>query len=250
MNFNLQLARQCLALSARAYREKSGGDKATSTEYLVWSLAGDLNTLVIAFRGSREPRDFIMDAKFLVKHFWSPACDDSAAARAKVHRGFQSGVVAVRDEIVASVRHAARIIVTGHSLGGARAILLAAWLRKMGLPVTDVITFGAPRVGNAAFASFYNAQLHDHTIRFEAQGDAVPWLPPYVLNGYRHVGRCAYLKNDGTVKLDPAAWTRPAHYAATKLPNSQPSTLNSQLLGLFKPHYVENYERLFNQLKA
>ncbi len=52
----------------------------------------------------------------------------------------------------------ARLCITGHSLGGAVAVLFAARLMAMGVPVgqLDVVTFGAPAVGNLAFADKYN----------------------------------------------------------------------------------------------
>jgi predicted lipase len=49
----------------------------------------------------------------------------------------------------------AKIIVTGHSLGGSLAILAAADLHKSHGKIDQVYTFGQPRVGNAQFASYY-----------------------------------------------------------------------------------------------
>ena len=52
----------------------------------------------------------------------------------------------------------ARLCITGHSLGGAVAVLFAARLMAMGVPTEqlDVVTFGAPAVGNRAFADAYS----------------------------------------------------------------------------------------------
>ena len=52
----------------------------------------------------------------------------------------------------------AKLCVTGHSLGGAVAVLFAARLMDMGVPTEqlDVVTFGAPAVGNRAFADAYS----------------------------------------------------------------------------------------------
>jgi hypothetical protein len=242
MSFDLQLARQCLVMSRRAYREASFTHAPTSTEVLVWSLNGQAGELVVAFRGSKEPLDYIMDAKFIGKERWP------GHGSAGLHRGFWEGYKAVANQVASAVQFADRIVITGHSLGGARAMICGAHLVELGWPVSDVITFGAPRVGNAAFRDFYNEELHDDTIRFEAQGDPVPWSPPWLLNGYRHVGRSAYLKNDGSVQIDPVWWTRPAQYALTKLPTPDPRP-STQLFGLFDPHDLTNYERLLANAK-
>ena len=52
----------------------------------------------------------------------------------------------------------AKLCVTGHSLGGAVAVLFAARLMAMGVPAEqlDVVTFGAPAVGNRAFADAHS----------------------------------------------------------------------------------------------
>ena len=72
------------------------------------------------------------------------------------------------------------VILTGHSLGGALATVGAYDLRHRNYPVAAVVTFGAPSVGNAAFAESYRDatrggySLGDRTVRFVADGDSVP----------------------------------------------------------------------------
>jgi len=53
------------------------------------------------------------------------------------------------------------ILLTGHSLGGAVATLMAARLIDIGVPAgqIEVITFGAPAVGNQAFSDIYGKEL-------------------------------------------------------------------------------------------
>ena len=52
------------------------------------------------------------------------------------------------------------VTLTGHSLGGAAALLAAARLYDEGLPQIQVVTFGAPAVGNSAFNETYEPLLH------------------------------------------------------------------------------------------
>ena len=61
---------------------------------------------------------------------------------------------------------AAQVFLTGHSLGGAAAVLAAARLSDMGVPAEQLVvtTFGAPAVGNAAFARRYEGRFTLHRV--------------------------------------------------------------------------------------
>lgn len=65
------------------------------------------------------------------------------------------------------------LYLTGHSLGGAAAILTAARLSDMGVRPEQlrVITFGSPAVGNAAFARYYEKRMR--LTRIVMDGDPV-----------------------------------------------------------------------------
>lgn len=80
----------------------------------------------------------------------------------KVHGGILDAYVAMKDEIRDSVRSylhkhpSANIFVTGHSLGGALADLAAADIKyhmKSAVNKVYLYTYGAPRVGNEAWAN-------------------------------------------------------------------------------------------------
>jgi predicted GTPase len=70
-----------------------------------------------------------------------------------------------------------KICLTGHSLGGALATLAAYRLKRQNFPISCVYTFGAPRVGDSAFASRYEDCKIPH-FRIENKNDIVPHLPP------------------------------------------------------------------------
>ena len=65
------------------------------------------------------------------------------------------------------------LYLTGHSLGGAAAILTAARLSDMGVRPEQlrVITFGSPAVGNVAFARYYEKRMQ--LTRIVMDGDPV-----------------------------------------------------------------------------
>ncbi len=67
---------------------------------------------------------------------------------------------------------------TGHSLGGATATLLALWLNRDGCKVTGVMTFGAPTAGMGTFKKAYgDAGLQNITHQFANFKDPVACLP-------------------------------------------------------------------------
>lgn len=75
-----------------------------------------------------------------------------------------------------------KFILTGHSLGGAVAMLTAARLVDTGAAAVDVITFGAPAVGNDAFTETYDDAVHARHIVLT--GDPVPTLLPAISSSY------------------------------------------------------------------
>jgi hypothetical protein len=98
------------------------------------------------------------------------------------------------------------IIFTGHSLGGALAILAAYYLSHF-YNIEAVFTFGAPDVGNCEFVAHYNrigseicgnsrnsrkSPLGEKTFCLANAGDPVTWLPPYRF-GFRRAGKFFFL---------------------------------------------------------
>ncbi|MCA9055844.1 MAG: lipase family protein, partial [Planctomycetaceae bacterium] len=109
------------------------------------------------------------------------------------HRGFMAALAEVWDPLFQAVdglqlEKERPLWVTGHSLGGAVA-LLAAWrFERQFLKVHQVYTFGAPMIGNPAAAEAFQKQFPGRIFRYVDTRDPVPRLPTISLtsNEYSH----------------------------------------------------------------
>ena len=129
--------------------------------------------------------------------------------RPRVHAGFLAAVDAVLPGLVARLlpdnrdkRTLKPILLTGHSLGGALAVLCGFFLIRENFPVHSLYTFGQPRVGNRPFADAYAALLGPRTFRLVNQNDLVPRLPGWLL-GYRHAGQLELISAGGALVENP-----------------------------------------------
>jgi hypothetical protein len=106
-----------------------------------------------------------------------------------IHGGFQAAFDAVVPTIdEALLKRPKHLFITGHSLGGAIAVLAAMRALKGRAEPEAVYTFGMPRVGGRTFASEYNdSKLGQKTYRLVHALDVVPRVPPKL--GFFHVGR-------------------------------------------------------------
>lgn len=124
----------------------------------------------------------------------------------KVHAGFDAETEDLFDSVQTVLNEARRgqanlqIILVGHSLGGAIAILTAATLHTQLYPIGGVYTYGGPRVYNYRGAQIYNESLGDVTFRTVNGQDVVPHLPTLFMN-FDHVGTRFHVKSTATKSL-------------------------------------------------
>lgn len=93
---------------------------------------------------------------------------------------FESWANAIVASVVSVVQAGSPLFLTGHSLGGAMAILVAGKLINLGRSPRCVYTFGSPRVGDYVFAQNYEVVAHNVL----NAGDPVPFAPPSALTTY------------------------------------------------------------------
>lgn len=80
-----------------------------------------------------------------------------------------------------------KVVLTGHSLGGALAVLCALDLHRTFNNIDHLTTFGQPRVGNGNFANYMTNQIAN-TFRVINYADTVTHAPPSAF-GFKHGGR-------------------------------------------------------------
>ena len=126
---------------------------------------------ILAVEGTKEKTDWITNLKFLIK---SDSC----------HRGFRGNAYKSLAKLVCdyeALDKKRKLVIAGHSLGGATATCIADLI----LPSNDniaLVTAGSPRPGGRGLRKrLANVEHH----RFVHGNDIVPLTPPWLF-GYVH----------------------------------------------------------------
>lgn len=124
-----------------------------------------------------------------------------AQSGTSLHVGFQAAVETVWPRIKTVIANRPpseqALFFTGHSLGGALAIVAAERaMRELTVQATAVYTFGSPRTGGKAFFNSYGL-LGNSTFRFVHGADVVPTVPPSLMGEFCHVGQAIQCLTDG-----------------------------------------------------
>lgn len=147
---------------------------------------------IIVFRGTQESNEWVANIDTQQIQYLS---DNSQAG--KIHQGFYS---LYRNNLAEPIRQAIAQLdptipcyITGHSLGGAMAII-AALDFALNFPTFGnqirMYSYASPRVGDPKFAQFYS-DLVPNSYRIVNQADSTWLLPPTQLQDaiYLHVGQ-------------------------------------------------------------
>jgi pimeloyl-ACP methyl ester carboxylesterase len=185
----------------------------------------------------------------------------------RVHHGFSSALKHTWGKVERLVEaiDGKPLFLTGHSMGGALAVLAACRLAKVGCPPVATYTFGSPRVGDRTFCAGYRLT----TYRVVNGLDLVPEMPlasmkrllpaqfrvanPKLALGlkrmarrvpcYSHVRRFVYIDRDGEVTLDADVEPWHAHAVARAI-----ATRGKSFLEGLTDHLISNYiQRLEGQ---
>lgn len=149
---------------------------------------------VLAFRGTETVRDWMVDAYALqVPHkivIEEPVRFSIDAG--KIHAGFSTRWTNIRNNVLKSVTDiypetdkTRTLLITGHSLGGAMAVLASLELVLRGWNVC-VVTFGSPKVGDSDFARLIKYNFKEKYLRVENHGDWITQVPG--IQDWSHAG--------------------------------------------------------------
>lgn len=163
---------------------------------------------IVAFRGTESTlEDWLTDAD--ARQLQSPWGKEDESM---IHRGFHTALDHVWSDVLNHVSRAALPVwFTGHSLGGALAVLAAYRLEaieKAGVRVAGVYTFGQPRVGNVAWTKSFPVELEQRIFRYINDRDIVPLVPPPLPVEYHHIGHARYFDASGRLHHNRTLWER------------------------------------------
>ena len=122
----------------------------------------------------------------------------------RLHKGFSQFAQAIYAEITPTLKKDYTVSTTGHSLGGAVALIVAMHLDVDKFNIGEVVTFGQPKVTNIEGANTFQ---HLRITRVVMPKDLVPLVPPfdYVdLNNpgiYWHAGKEIILLDSNTYAI-------------------------------------------------
>ena len=147
---------------------------------------------IVAFRGTElGTADVIYDLKFISR----------SGGSGRFHAGFKDGFEALRPSLERELRERriSTVWLTGHSLGGALAVVAACHLIDQdGYEIGGVMTFGQPMVVRHELAERYDPILRDRYVAFVNSSDLIARaIMPFV-----HFGHIVLLENGEVFRAD------------------------------------------------
>jgi triacylglycerol lipase len=142
----------------------------------------------IAVRGSSNLKNWVLNFRYLQRSFDKNFSDRKITI--DLHTGFYLAADEVYQAILPYLKKNYKTRLTGHSLGGAIAVILMMLLQEDGYQLEKCITFGQPKVTDKKGAqTCKNLPL----LRVINDDDIIPLLPPGTLltrlqGGYHHFG--------------------------------------------------------------
>ena len=151
-------------------------DTATKTHY-------------VSVRGTCNSHNAMQDINFFK--------DKSKRLGINVHTGFHRTSEVIADDLLTRLDKSYKVYVTGHSLGGASALVVSWYLDYADFNVEECITFGQPKVTDSHGIRKMRDKIK--LTRVVNETDVVPLVPPTGTHRHRyaHSGRLIKLLDNG-----------------------------------------------------
>jgi triacylglycerol lipase len=154
-------------LTAQNYTLTTSGELPGYGVSYVLATSDSTRQQILAVRGTSNVENALVDVAFQLL--------PNEHTGIKLHQGFALSADYIYEKVKPSLNRHYRIKTTGHSLGGAAALILAMYLDADGYEVGRVTTFGQPKVTNMAGSRRY---AHLDVTRVVTPKDLVPLMPP------------------------------------------------------------------------
>jgi hypothetical protein len=208
-------------------------EEGKNTRFRIFTPCGNSSTLIVSFRGTSNKNNWDENKRIRLVPF-KYATDFSPKRDLNVHEGMQNSYTELQQKLRKFLNEKTfnqfqKVVFTGHSLGGALAMLAAAEYAGVVRYASkiSVLAYGSPRVGNKMFAHYLNVRIHSIYRQVE-KNDLIPHIPGTDI-GFVHVGREFYFayskmhfcfssedphcsRSHKTVQLVPHQWYRGKRY--------------------------------------
>ena len=143
----------------------------------------------VAIRGTSNSHNAMQDINFLK--------DKSKRLGINIHTGFHRTSEMIADDLLSRLDKAYKVCVTGHSLGGADAVIVSWYLDYADFNVEECVTFGQPKVTDSHGIRTMRDKIK--LTRVVNETDVVPLVPPTGTHRHRyaHSGTLIKLLDQG-----------------------------------------------------
>jgi len=156
-----------LIIEAQGYRlDQYGSVPGVEVNYFI-ATNDVLKHQVVAVRGTANVENAIVDVSLKLL--------PDEHAKIALHQGFAQAAEGVYKALLPRLKKDYQISTTGHSLGGAVAVILAMYLDIDHYSLGPIISFGQPKVTNVSGALVFR---HLDVTRVVTAQDLVPLVPP------------------------------------------------------------------------
>jgi triacylglycerol lipase len=181
----------------------------------------------VAIRGTDDPRDMSQNLMAGKLH--------KIKGVGRVHEGFFNHYSLLAPSILESLGDSPKsVCFTGHSLGGAVAMIAATVLPLPDDTDISCVTFGMPRIGDLAFVTAFEKRIDEiKRIRVADSRDPIVCLPPRVwcMSPYIHTVPCWSLSEQGLTVV-------------SERERGHDGWRGKNIMEHFQANYLEDIERL------